>query len=156
MAKKHTIILNDLRSAHNVGSIFRTADAAGVQEILLVGTTPTPVDRFGRKQKEITKTALGAEDSVDWRYIETIETAIQNMRKEDVRVVAVEQDKTAKDYRSLEKETPSVFVFGNEVDGLPKEVLDESDHIVEIPMHGMKESLNISVAVGVVLFFLQD
>ena len=155
MTKTGTIILHDLRSAHNVGSIFRTADAAGVGKIFLVGTTPTPVDRFGRAQKDIAKTALGAENEVAWEYMNTFEQAVEKVRGEGGRLVAVEQDTRAIDYRMYHTEEPTTYVFGNEVDGLSHKVLSAVDAIVEIPMQGSKESLNVSVAVGVILFSLQ-
>lgn len=151
---KHTIILYDLRSAHNVGSIFRTADAVGIDSLFLVGTTPTPTDRFGRAQKDIAKTALGAEKSISWRYFQSIEEVFKNSN--EYYFVAVEQSKDAINYKEFKPASDTAFVFGNEVEGISNKVLDKVDKIIEVPMHGAKESLNVSVAVGVVLFEVLD
>ena len=149
----HTyVILDNIRSAHNVGAIFRTADGAGVKKIFLCGITPSPIDRFGRKQKEIHKTALGAEDIVEWEYCEKVEVAVEKARAFGARIVSVEQTESSIPYTEFNKTENTAFVFGNEIDGVSKEVLEESDVIVEIPMHGKKESLNVSVSVGVILF----
>jgi len=146
------LILQDIRSVHNVGSILRTADAAGVSKVLLCGCTPTPLDRFGRKRKDVAKVALGAEDVVKWEHVETVEAAIQQCKEEGVTVVAVEQCKTSVPYTEFVCEKPTVFVMGEETKGVPEEVLKQCDKIVEIPMRGEKESLNVSVATGIVLF----
>lgn len=152
MKKEVAVLLHDIRSAHNVGSLFRTADGAGVSHIYLSGYTPLPVDRFGRAQKEIAKTALGAETFLPWEYHASPVTVISMLRKKGWCVVAVEQDKRALDYRKFRIRKPTLFILGNEVDGVPKRLLDRCDDIIEIPMRGKKESLNVSVAGGVVLF----
>ncbi|MBI5456251.1 RNA methyltransferase [Candidatus Kaiserbacteria bacterium] len=146
------VMLHNVRSSHNVGSIFRTADAAGVEKIFLSGYTPTPRDRFERVQKNIAKTALGAETHVLWEFRKSAVPLIRQLRKDGRLIVAVEQDKRAHNYRTYSIERPTVFVFGNEVRGLSKQILDVCDDIVEIPMHGKKESLNVSVAAGIILF----
>jgi 23S rRNA (guanosine2251-2'-O)-methyltransferase len=146
------VLLHNIRSTHNVGSIFRTADAAGVDKIYLTGYTPTPVDRFGRVQKDIAKTALGAEQYLPWDYSRSPSALIKKLHREGWIIVAAEQDKRSKDYRSFNSKGKTVFVFGNEVLGLSKSLRDECDKIVEIPMHGKKESLNVSVTAGIVLF----
>lgn len=154
-ATKHMntyVILDNIRSVHNVGSIFRTCDAAGVSKLYLCGLTPTPIDRFGRARKDMAKVALGAQQSVVWEYVEETKDVIEKLKKEGVRVVAVEQDKKSTDYKKLSTKKPLALVFGREVDGISKEILHLCDEIVEVPMHGAKESLNVSVAVGVVLF----
>lgn len=150
--KKVILILHNIRSVYNVGSIFRTADAAGVSEIFLSGYTPTPTDRFGRARKDITKTALGAERFVSWKKVSTVGSAIEQLKQDGVQVVAVEQSKKAIDYKKLSANYPTAFIFGNEVRGLSKNILDKCDVVAEIPMRGNKESLNVSVAVGIVLF----
>jgi tRNA G18 (ribose-2'-O)-methylase SpoU len=155
MAQKIAVLLHDVRSAHNVGSVFRTADAAGVRRVLLTGYTPLPVDRFGRAQKEIAKTALGAELSVPWEYHADPLDLIATLKKEGWCVVGVEQDTRSQDYRVFSPAKPTVFIFGNEVDGVPTEILDACDLLIEIPMHGAKESLNVSVSAGIVLFQIQ-
>ena len=146
------ILLHNIRSAHNVGAIFRTCDAAGVSKVFLSGYTPSPLDRFGRAQKEITKTALGAEKFLPWEYRKSPLTVISKLRKAGYRIVAVEQAPHSVDYRKFKLKQPTLFVFGNEVTGVSKSLLKKSDVIVEIPMHGKKESLNVSVAAGVILF----
>lgn len=135
-----------------MGSVFRTADGAGVEMLYLSGYTPTPVDRFGRAQKDIAKTALGAEKFLAWKYFKSPVQLIAKLRKEGWRVVAVEQHRRSADYRNIARRKPTLFVFGNEVTGVPEKVLGECDAIVEIPMHGKKESLNVSVAAGIILF----
>lgn len=150
--QKRTVLLHNIRSAHNVGSIFRTADGAGVTEIILSGYTPTPLDRFGRPQKDIAKTALGAEKTIAWSYVKTPFTTIRRKKAEGVHVVGVEQDERSIDYRAFTEDAPTLYLFGNEVRGLSKALCDACDTLVEIPMHGKKESLNVSVAAGVVLF----
>ncbi|MDO8514430.1 MAG: RNA methyltransferase [bacterium] len=150
--KEVTVLLHNIRSAHNVGSIFRTADAAGISHIYLSGYTPTPRDRFGRSQKEIAKTALGAEKDVPWEHHTAPMRLLSKLKKDGWKIVCVEQDARARDYRSLKIKKPTLFVFGNEVRGVPKNILKTCDSIVEIPMHGRKESLNVSVAAGIILF----
>lgn len=152
LMKKVVLILDNIRSVHNVGSIFRTADAAGVSKVFLCGLTPAPVDRFGRKRKDMAKVALGAEESVSWEKLETAQEAIETLKKEGFEVTAVEQSPEAIIFKDYQPQDRVAYVFGNEVGGLPKEVLELSDKVIEIPMAGQKESLNVSVAVGVVLF----
>jgi len=146
------LLLHNIRSAHNVGSIFRTADAAGVSAIYLTGYTPTPVDRFGRPQKEIAKTALGAELDISWYCAATPTSLIKRLKNEGWRIVGIEQDDRAIDYRTLTLDRPTLFVLGNEVLGISKALRVQCDDLVEIPMHGKKESLNVGVAAGIVLF----
>ena len=146
------VILDNIRSVYNVGSIFRTCDAAGVQKLYLCGTTPTPIDRFGRARKDLAKVALGAEQTVPWEYIAETTEAVRRVRGEGARVVAVEQAERALDYRKVDPIGPTAFVFGNEVDGVSPEALAQCDAVVEIPMYGQKESLNVAVTVGIILF----
>lgn len=149
------LLLHNIRSAHNIGSIFRTADAAGIEYVYLGGYSPLPIDRFGRVQKEIAKTALGGERSVAWSHVESLRTIVTRLKKDGWSVVGVEQDVRSIDYRTYAPTQPTLFVFGNEVRGLSKAPRDLCDAIVEIPMHGAKESLNVSVAAGIVLFQYQ-
>lgn len=152
------LILVDIRSAHNVGSIFRTADAAGVQKIFLSGYTPAPKDRFDRERNDIAKVALGAEKTVAWEQVEKVETLIKKLKKEGVTVIAIEQSDDSilyKDiYKNISREKEIALIFGNETEGVPKKILDMCDYVAEIPMKGIKESLNVSVSVGIVLFGL--
>lgn len=150
--KEISLILNDIRSTHNVGAIFRTADAAGVSKIYLVGTTPTPLDRFERERKDIAKTALGAEKTVAWEYVKTITLLLKKLKEEKVYIVAVEQSENSVDYKKVKLPEKSAIIVGNEVSGVPKDVLSKCDCVAEIPMSGEKESLNVSVATGVALF----
>lgn len=151
-AKTTYLILHNIRSTHNVGAIFRTADAAGISKIYLTGYTPAPVDRFGRARKDIVKAALGAEKNVDWEQVTRINSLFGRLKKEEVFLVAVEQNKRAIDYIKVKSQAKTAFIFGNEVTGLSPAILKEVDVIAEIPMKGKKESLNVSVAVGVALF----
>lgn len=146
------VILHNIRSTHNVGSVLRTADGAGITRVYLTGYTPAPIDRFGRKQSAIAKVALGAEDSVDWESAESISGVIEKLKKENIHIVAVEQSSGAIDYKKFKMEKSTAFIFGNEVDGLSEDILNMSDTIIEIPMLGEKESLNVSVSVGIILF----
>lgn len=152
MERKTYIILDNIRSTHNVGSIFRTADGVGVQKIFLVGYTPAPVDRFGREQSEIHKTALGAEKTIEWESVSDIEILIQTLNKEEVCVVAVEQYKNSISYKDFKQPNKVAYIFGNEVGGISEKVCSLADSTIEIPMYGKKESLNVGVSAGVVLF----
>ncbi|MEI6480482.1 MAG: TrmH family RNA methyltransferase [bacterium] len=146
------LILNDIRSVYNVGSIFRTADAAGISKIYLVGTTPTPLDRFNRIRKDVAKTALGAEKSVEWEYVKTIYPLLKKIKKEDFYIVAVEQSENSVDYKKVELSERVAIMVGNEVDGISSKVLSQCDCVAEIGMNGKKESLNVSVATGIAIF----
>lgn len=153
------LVLDNLRSKHNVGSIFRTADATGVDRIYLCGTTPQPYDRFGRPVTEIKKTALGAERTVSFTYHQDTLAAIQALQNEAVPVWSVEQTPNARDlvFDSKLKIPQSVaFVFGNEVTGVDNSIISCSDGVLALPMAGSKESLNVSVAVGAVLYLHQQ
>ncbi len=151
-ASEAAVLLHNLRSAHNVGAIFRTAEAAGVSKIYLTGYTSIPIDRFGRKRKDIAKVALGAEELLPWEYVKNPQALIRRLRAEGFRIVAVEQAVDAVDYRALKPKFPAAFLFGNEVRGLSPSLLRSVDVIAEIPLRGKKESLNVSVAAGVFLF----
>ncbi len=150
------VALDNVRSAYNVGAVFRTAEAIGVEKICLIGYTPRPIDRFGRPQPEIEKTALGAERLVPWGHYENATDFTLLMRDEGRTIVSVEQDARSVDYRAPILEEKIVLVFGNEVEGVSRELLDVSDKILAIPMYGKKESLNIAVSVGIVLYGLLD
>jgi 23S rRNA (guanosine2251-2'-O)-methyltransferase len=150
--KKAYILLHDIRSVHNVGSIFRTSDALGITKIFLTGHTPTPLDRFGNPRKDFAKVALGAEKTVPWEYSENAEDVILKLKKEGLRIVAIEQSPAAVDYKKIVVDRDTLFIFGNEVEGVSKNILELADAIAEIPMKGAKESLNISVAFGAAMF----
>jgi tRNA G18 (ribose-2'-O)-methylase SpoU len=146
------VLLHNVRSTHNVGSIFRTADAAGVSRVFLTGYTPLPVDRFGRPQKDIAKTALGAETYVPWESAKSPGALLKRLKKEGWQIVGVEQDERAIEYSEFKPAEKTLFIFGNEVRGISKALRDICDVIVEIPMRGKKESLNVSVTAGIILF----
>lgn len=148
------LILLDIRSNHNVGSLFRTADACGISKIYLVGITPAPLDKFGRVVKEIAKTALGAEQSVLYEKVATFKTLVKKLKKEGFKIIAIEQSKHSVDYKKvkIKKEEKVAFVLGREVEGMSQAELSVCDIVTEIPMKGEKESLNVSVAGGVALF----
>lgn len=152
------VLLDNLRSAHNVGSIFRTADAAGISKISLAGITPGPIDRFGRENTRLTKVSLGAEKTIEWQRVENTEAHLGDLKAGGYSVLALEQSPKAKNLFSfdvtLADENKSILVIGPEVDGLSMTVLALADSILEIPMRGKKESLNVSVAFGIAAFHL--
>ena len=150
------VILHNIRSAHNVGSVFRTADGAGVSKVYLTGYTPTPIDRFGREQKEILKTSLGATHTVPYEVVEDFEALLGQLKSEGLEIIAVEQTNKALDYRTFVPEGDVAVVFGNEITGVEDDVLVSSDQHIMIPMGGAKESLNVSVCAGVILFKFQN
>lgn len=148
------LIIHNIRSAENVGSIFRTSDAAGVSKIYLTGYTPAPTDRFGRAVSKIAKTALGAEQSVPWEQYTDVFGLIKKLKADGTKVVALEQAEDSVPYDQYKVEGPTALLVGNEVDGVEEGVLGACDAIIEIPMKGQKESLNVSVAAGIALFYL--
>jgi tRNA G18 (ribose-2'-O)-methylase SpoU len=150
--KDVVLILDNIRSVHNVGSIFRTAETAGVSKIYCLGTTPTPLDRFSQKRKDFAKVALGAEDLVSWEYLETGEATIRKLKKDGFQILALEQDQNSINYKKIKLGKKIALIVGNEVGGVSKSLLKLVDQIAEIPMKGDKESLNVSVAFGVALF----
>ena len=152
--KEICLILHNIRSSHNVGSIFRTADGIGVQKIYLSGYTPIPTDKFGRLNKELSKVALGAEEEIDWEKIEDIFSLVKKLREKNFLIIALEQDEKAEDYKKIKLEKNIAVILGSEVEGVPKEILLHCDAVAEIPMFGKKESLNVSVAAGIFLYEL--
>lgn len=153
------VILYNLRSLHNIGSIFRTSDGAGVSKIYLCGYTSAPVDEFGASRSQIAKTALGAEHMVAWEKKRSATALIDRLRQDGYQIFAVELDKKSVPYQTVKlsaKELErTVLVMGSEVKGLTPGILKRADKILEIPMHGKKESLNVSVAFGVVAYGLR-
>src|SRR3989344_6202696 len=150
--QENIVIIHNVRSVQNVGAMFRTADAAGVDKIYLTGYTPTPVDRFGRIRRDLAKSALGAEEFVKWESKKNILPLLAKLKREKFQIIAIEQDKKSIDYKKVKLKNNNVFIVGPEVTGIPKNVLQKCDVIAEIPMKGKKESLNVSVALGIVLF----
>jgi 23S rRNA (guanosine2251-2'-O)-methyltransferase len=152
--RKNILALYNIRSTHNVGAIFRTADAVGISEIFLIGITPDPIDRFGRERSDISKAALGAEKTIKWQHFDNDKflEKVLDLKKEGFKIIAIEQSKNSMDYKKINCEENILFIVGSEVDGLSKEVIDICDFVAEIPMLGQKESLNVSVATGVAIF----
>ena len=150
------LLLDNIRSVHNVGSLFRTAETLGISKIYCLGTTPFPLDRFGRKRSDLAKVALGAEDLVAWEHLETTGDTIKTLKKSGFLIVSVEQDKSSTDYKKVELRERSLIILGNEVEGVAKDLLKVSDILAEIPLAGKKESLNVSVAGAVALFRMLD
>jgi len=148
------LLLDNIRSVHNVGSIFRTAETIGVSRIYCLGTTPTPNDRFERKRADFAKVSLGAEELVAWEHVSNASRLIAKLKKEGYQTIAIEQDARAIDYKKLKLKTNSkvLFIFGNEVEGVSRSLLNSADIIAAIPLQGKKESLNVSVAVGIALY----
>jgi tRNA G18 (ribose-2'-O)-methylase SpoU len=150
--KDSILILPDIRSAINVGAMFRTADAVGISKIYLTGYTPRPTDKFGRIQKDIGKSALGAQVFVPWEYKKNLLAVIRKLKLDGYTIIAIEQDEKAVDYRKIKIKNKVAIIMGPEVLGLSKKILEKCNIIADIPMHGKKESLNVSVACGVALF----
>lgn len=154
--KKKTcvLILENIRSVENTGSIFRSASRFGVRKIFLVGTTPTPLDRFGRKRQDFSKVSLGAEETMEWEYRKRTEEIIKELKEENFQIISLEQTPRAKNLNNFNTSNQFALVVGNEVSGVPPNILDLSDCVVEIPVQGVKKSLNVSVATGIALFML--
>lgn len=152
MKQENILIIDNIRSAENIGAIFRTADAVGIDKIYLIGLTPAPLDRFGRKRSDIAKSALGAEESVPWEQKKLICPLITKLKRDGFQIIAIEQDSKSIDYKKVKLKSKNAFVLGREVEGISKKILDMCDVVSEIPMKGKKESLNVSVAAGVALF----
>lgn len=143
-----TLVLDNVRSMHNVGSSFRTADGFAIEKIILCGITAQPPHR------EIEKTALGATKSVDWEYVEQTIDAIQQLKAENYTILAIEQaqESISLENFSLSTDKKYALIFGNEVHGVDEEVMKIIDHCIEIPQFGTKHSFNVSVSVGIVLW----
>lgn len=148
--------MHNIRSLHNVGSIFRTADAAGAKKIYLCGITPAPVDRFEKIIPQFAKVSLGAEKYLGWKKFPSTLPLIKKLKDRGYKIFAIEQSKKSTPYfreaRRAKGTAKIVLVLGNEVRGLPPAVLKSADKILEIPMLGGKESLNVAVAFGIVAF----
>ena len=143
------IILGNIRSLNNIGSIFRTSDAFLIEKIYLCGITATPPNR------KITKTAIGSTETVEWEYINDINDLIDNLINHQVKIWSVEQvvkSTKLQDLKSIDSKKKHALIFGNEIDGVSQEVINKSDGLIEINQYGTKHSLNISVAVGIVIW----
>ncbi|MDZ7822091.1 MAG: RNA methyltransferase [Candidatus Marinimicrobia bacterium] len=142
------VIADNIRSLHNIGSLFRTCDACGVRKLYLCGISGKP------PRKEISKTAVGAENNVPWEYHADILTVLKHFRSENIPVLALEHTETSRHFQKTTYPFPLCLILGNEVEGISEEALDYADIAVEIPMFGIKQSLNVSVAAGVMLYEL--
>jgi tRNA G18 (ribose-2'-O)-methylase SpoU len=150
--QKNILIIHNVRSVQNVGAMFRTADAAGIDKIYLTGYTPTPLDRFGGKRGDFAKSALGAEEFVSWEQKKNILPLLARLKQENFLIIGIEQAKDSIDYKNVKIKNKNAFIVGAEVTGIPKNILKKCDIIAEISMRGKKESLNVSVACGIALF----
>ena len=156
------LVLDNLRSAHNVGSILRTADAAGIERVVCVGTTPyphipddaRPGHVAARNNKEIAKTALGAEQSVSISYEPGLRASLNTLRDTGYTIAALEQAERSMNLFGYKLTSPIALILGNEVDGVAVSALENTDIILEIPMNGTKESLNVAVAAGIAMYQL--
>lgn len=161
MKRRIFIILHNIRSAYNVGSVFRTADGAGVAKIYLTGYTPSPAQKNKKNenslyvthaQKMIAKTALGAEESVLWEKKKNLSWLLEKLKKENIKIIALEQSKESVNCKKFRPRFPLALIAGNEVRGINKQILEKCDAVIEIPMQGKKNSLNVSVALGVAVY----
>jgi len=143
-----TLVLDNIRSQHNIGSVFRTADAFRIENILLCGITATPPNR------EMQKTALGATETVSWQYFEETIKAVEGLRLQGYAILAIEQtdDSIALEDFNPMKYGKIAFIFGNEIQGVDENIIGQADACIEIPQFGTKHSLNISVTAGIVLW----
>ena len=142
------VVLDSIRSLHNVGSIFRTSDALKIEKVILCGLTACP------PHKEIHKTALGATETVDWEYLENVIEAVDSLKEQGYALVSAEQAEETVMLQDLNKKSHSkmAFVFGNEVFGVNQEVISKSDFVLEIPQFGTKHSFNVAVSAGLILW----
>lgn len=150
------VVLHNVRSIQNVASIFRTADGVGVEKIYLCGITPEPVDRLGHSRAQFIKISLGSEKSVQYEKKSSILRIIGELKKNGYQILAIEQAKNSiPHYKFKTNRKKMALILGNEVAGLSDAILEKSDKILEIPMEGEKESLNVAIAFGIVAYSLK-
>lgn len=155
MKNKIILVLDNIRSVHNVGAMFRTAEAVGVDEILLIGITPAPTDRFGRERSDLAKAAVGAQSMVEWKQFGETKDAIAYLQEQGTDIVSLEITDNSVDYKLVPEPdglVPFALVVGNENIGVSGQWLSCSDIVCHIPMAGEKESLNVSTSCGIALF----
>ena len=155
MPKKNKIeiiaVLDNIRSMHNIGSIFRTCDAIGDCSIFLCGICAKPPN------KEINKTALGATKNVQWQYFQTTKKAIQHLKEKNYNIIAIEQTTNSTELKEVSVNSEKVaLIFGNEVKGVSEDILKLSDQVIEINQHGIKKSMNVSVVTGIILWTIKN
>lgn len=158
--EKFYLILHRIRSAHNVGSMFRTADGAGIDKIFLSGFTQTPSNKeyqFQTKaEKMLSKTALQAEKYVSWEQEKNISVLINKLKSKGFQIVALEQNEKSINYRKFKSRNKIALIVGNEPRGIDRRILKKCDRIIEIPMRGKKKSLNVAVATGIVSYEIKN
>ena len=144
------VLLNSIRSSYNVGSIFRTSDGVMIEKLFLCGYTPHP------PKKEVLKTALGSQDSVQWEYVKDPKEVVISLKEKGVKICALELTSTSKPYYNISKnDFPICLIVGNEISGVSQGLLDLCDYSIEIPQFGIKQSLNVAVAYGIAVFDLR-
>lgn len=149
-------VLYNIRSIFNTASIFRSSDALCLEKLYLVGYTPEPVNKFGREVEKFKKVSLGAEKTVPWEKKKDIIKLIKKLKKEGYKILSLEiTDKAIPYFEYCPNNDKIALIVGNEIDGLPKKVLDNSDKVLYIPMKGKKESLNVAIAFSIVAFHLK-
>lgn len=148
------VVLNSIRSTYNVGSIFRTSDGAMIEKLYLCGYTPYPPKKgLTTGKKEILKTALGATESVNWEYVKDPKEVLTKLKQEGIKICALElTDKSQPYYHISTDDFPLCLVVGNEITGVSQDLLDLCDFAIQIPQHGIKQSLNVAVAYGIAVF----
>jgi len=150
------IIAHNIRSAHNVGAIFRSCDGAGVKKIYLTGYSQRPAEEAkenkNKPEKMLEKTALGAQLSVAWESADDLSALIDGLKKAGVQIVALEKTAKSVNIKKFEPVFPMALILGHEVDGVKDEILEQCDGVIDIPMRGAKESLNVSVATGIAIY----
>ncbi len=153
MKESLCLILPNIRSGHNVGAMFRTADACGFDKIYLVGYTPVP------PHKQIDKVSLGAEKTVPWEHAKSLARVILKLRKAGYTIVSLEKTTESRELSTLTKKalgSKIALIVGNEVEGIDKKIIKKSDIVTHIPMRGMKESLNVSIAAGIAMYEIRE
>ena len=148
MNKDLYIIAHNIRSLYNIGTIFRTADALGVQKLFLTGYSGYP------PRKEISKVALGAEESVSWQHYKSLNYLIKKLKKEQINIIALEIDQDSLNYLDYQPNFPLALIVGNEVRGLSSKILKNIEQKISLPMQGLKESLNVGVALAVAGYYI--
>lgn len=148
--KDFYVICDNIRSLENIGSIFRTSDAIGVSKIFLCGISGKP------PHHKISKTALGAEETIPFEYVRQTSRLIDRLKKDKVQIVSLEQDKKSVSYSKFKPVFPLALILGNEVKGVSKKILQKCDKIIDLPMAGKKESLNVSVSFGIAGYYLNQ
>lgn len=158
--KKFYLILHRIRSAYNVGSIFRTSDGVGIDKIFITGFTQSPSDKIfelqSKAERMLSKTALQADKYVPWEKEKNISKVIDRLKKEGFQIVALEQDEKSIDYKKFKPKDKIALILGNEPKGIDKRIVKKCDSVIDIPMRGKKKSLNVAVATGVATYEIKS